>query len=273
MPVYRPDEILILSDMDGTLIHAPHPVPEGSCEGIRRFTSLGGNFAVATGRAVDSVRFYTKHVPFTAPSITFNGAVLYDYQKGQVLWCNPLPKSVGAILLAVRERFPMVGIELHLAEKLYSFRFNSYLQARQDLEGMRYIHETDPSRVEGDWCKLLFATGPELQPEVLKYIGQIAGNDVYFVPTNDCFIELIAAGVNKGAALTKLRGMLGDRAKLVVAAGDYYNDIELFQHADFRAVPVNAPEDVRALADLLIPPPEECGIATLIEHVLHTFCN
>ena len=187
MPMFRPDEILILSDMDGTLINAPYPVPEKSCESIRRFGAMGGNFAVATGRAVDSVRFYTKDVTITAPSITFNGAVLYDYQNQKVVWCDPLPKSSANILLGVKEQFPTVGIELHLPEKLYSFCFNQYLKDRQDHEGMSYIHETDPKRVKGDWCKFLFATGPQLQQEVLNYIGQIAGNDVYFVPTNDRF--------------------------------------------------------------------------------------
>lgn len=273
MTRFKPEEILIISDMDGTLITAPERVPGKSCAAIERFISAGGRFAVATGRAVESIRHYKQGFSINAPAIAFNGAVLYDYEKNSVVWCDPLPKSAGDIIRKVRARYPEVGVELHLAEKLFSLHFDRFLQRRQDREAMVYTHITDPDEAVGDWCKFLFATGPELQPEVLNYIGQIASNDVYFVPTNENFIEVVEHGVNKGAALVKLRAIMGEKTKFVVAAGDYYNDVDLLKDADFKAVPSTAPADIRAMADLIIPPPEEGGISALVEYVFEHLCN
>ena len=51
-------DILLVSDLDGTLIGKDHQIPERNLEAIKRFKEKGGKFCVATGRSIESGRPY-----------------------------------------------------------------------------------------------------------------------------------------------------------------------------------------------------------------------
>ena len=58
MKATKASDILLVSDMDGTLINAPDPICARNLEAIHRFSQLGGHFSVATGRLIDISRRY-----------------------------------------------------------------------------------------------------------------------------------------------------------------------------------------------------------------------
>ena len=55
----RLNEILVVSDIDGTLLEAGFGIPKENIETIERFTNLGGRFTLASGRGIASVIRYT----------------------------------------------------------------------------------------------------------------------------------------------------------------------------------------------------------------------
>ena len=63
----RLGDLLVVSDMDGTLLTPEKQILPCDIETIRLFTSLGGHFTVATGRTVNSVGMYPQLVPLVAP--------------------------------------------------------------------------------------------------------------------------------------------------------------------------------------------------------------
>ena len=110
------DELLVVSDIDNTLLNAVEGLPEVNRATVQLFSSMGGRFTVATGRTVESVRRYLGDVAISAPVIALGGAVIYDFAQEQYIQNITLNKeSAMAALREVQQNFPGVGIEVMTA--------------------------------------------------------------------------------------------------------------------------------------------------------------
>ena len=74
-------DLLVVSDLDGTLLTSSEGLPGCNAAMIRLFSALGGRFTIATGRSPASARRALNGLPLGAPAIVFNGGMLYDYEK------------------------------------------------------------------------------------------------------------------------------------------------------------------------------------------------
>ena len=62
-------DILVVSDIDNTLLQPGKSIPTYNVEMIKKFQSLGGNFTLATGRSLDSVSKYLGQIKLNFPLI------------------------------------------------------------------------------------------------------------------------------------------------------------------------------------------------------------
>ncbi len=53
-------KVILLSDMDGTLLTSKKQITDRDRAAIEKFTSLGGKFTVATGRTIQSFEQFTQ---------------------------------------------------------------------------------------------------------------------------------------------------------------------------------------------------------------------
>jgi hydroxymethylpyrimidine pyrophosphatase-like HAD family hydrolase len=82
------------------------------------------------------------------------------------------------------------------------------------------------------------------------------------------YIEYRARGTNKGRGLAMLRKSLGIPRESVLAIGDYLNDIPMAEESGIFAVPANALEEVRAVADYISPSSNDEGaVAEILEEL------
>ena len=72
------DNILLIADIDGTLVTDDKQIPEKNKAAIREFTEKGGVFTIATGRGVTLARPVAEELEIGAPAVVFNGAAVYD---------------------------------------------------------------------------------------------------------------------------------------------------------------------------------------------------
>ena len=114
-------DLLVVSDLDGTLLTAQDGLPSCNIAMIRLFQALGGRFTIASGRSVESARTALGNLPLGAPAIVFNGAMLYDYHEEFAVSEHYLPKVTS--LEAIRtlsEAVPGIGVEIFAANgRLY----------------------------------------------------------------------------------------------------------------------------------------------------------
>lgn len=75
-------KVILLSDMDGTLLNSKKEISDADRSAIRRFTELGGKFTIATGRTIQSFEQYVEMLELKMPVIMYNGAAIHDYISG-----------------------------------------------------------------------------------------------------------------------------------------------------------------------------------------------
>ena len=81
-----PKKVIIVSDLDGTLL-PPSKIPlERDLAAIRRFEAAGGRFAIATGRTIQAAIRYQEMLGLQNPMIVYNGAAIYDSMNDKVLF-------------------------------------------------------------------------------------------------------------------------------------------------------------------------------------------
>ena len=85
-----------------------------------------------------------------------------------------------------------------------------------------------------------------------------SSNDTYF-------INAVARSVSKGDTLQNVVDYLDINLDQVVAIGDSFNDLPVFEIVGFSIAMGNAPDSLKDLADWVAPSVENDGVAVAIE--------
>ena len=269
------ESYMIISDLDGTIIPHGGCVSEANKRAIESFLAGGGHFGIATGRTPEAAAGYLDGVSITAPSIFFNGSMLYDWQAGKVFVTKPLTQA-GAPDLWPRfaalclERFPKACIEVYTQEDCHIISNPRYDDPRLPHEHYRYCHSdlADLADVrKTPWLKFFVCADPadirELEREA-EVFGTAACSHHFYSEAN--YHEFVAKGVSKGSMLEAIRQMPEFSQTKIIALGDYLNDRELLEAADISVASGNAHEDLKALADATGCRAEDDLIVWLLEH-------
>lgn len=266
---------MIISDLDGTIIPHGGCVSEANKQAIESFLAGGGHFGIATGRTPEAAAGYLDGVSITAPSIFFNGSMLYDWQAGKVLVTKPLTQAGAPDLwprFAARclERFPEACIEVYTQENCHIISNPRYDDPRLPHEHYRYCHSDLADLVDvrkTPWLKFFVCADPadlrELEREA-EVFGTAACSHHFYSEAN--YHEFVAKGVSKGSMLEAIRKMPAFSQTKIIALGDYLNDRELLEAADIGIASGNAHDELKALADFTGCRAEDDLIVWLLEH-------
>lgn len=243
-------DILLVTDMDGTLLTDDKKLLNCNLEALRLFKQMGGRYAIATGRVFLSVANYTELLEMLEPSIISNGGMIYDFAAGKALKVATLPRATAwQVLREYHQRFPFLGSIVSANDmRIYQTIGNNYTQMLFDDEHIPYFL-SPPEELPADWNKILFAGPKARMPEVWAYAAERSYPGAAFVASEDHYYELLAEGVSKGSALRELCHILGHPLEDTVVIGDYFNDLEMMGEAGHSIAMANAPEEVRAAAD------------------------
>lgn len=266
---------MIISDLDGTIIPHGGVVSEANKRAIESFRAGGGHFGIATGRTPEAAAGYLGGVAITAPSVFFNGSMLYNWQHERVLVTKPLTAQ-GAPDLWPRfaalclERFPKACIEVYTQEDCHIISNPRYDDPRLPHEHYRYCHSdlADLADVrKTPWLKFFVCADPadlrELEREA-EVFGTAACSHHFYSEAN--YHEFVAKGVSKGSMLEAIRKMPAFSQTKIIALGDYLNDRELLEAADIGIASGNAHDELKALADFTGCRAEDDLIVWLLEH-------
>lgn len=260
-------DVLLISDLDGTLIGRDHTVPQRNVEAVRRFQQKGGHFSIATGRSVDSgARYFSAAVP-NELCVLLNGSVIYDFEAKKVTKAFFLPEEAKAYVRKISDRFPQAGIEIFTREGLFVLRQNEYVRTHLDYEHLPCVESRMADIGNEGWCKVLCAADPAVKEEMHAFTDTFPHEGVRFVETSEFFLEMLPVHVDKGTGLLEVIRQTRFCRENVYAIGDYYNDVEMLREAGFAAVPDNAPDDIKALADLVVGHCHDGAVADLIEYL------
>ena len=269
------ESYMIISDLDGTIIPHGGVVSEANKRAIESVRARGGHFGIATGRTPEAAAGYLGGVAITAPSVFFNGSMLYDWQHERVLVTKPLtaqgaPDLWPRLAALCLERFPKACIEVYTQEDCHIISNPRYDDPRLPHEHYRYCHSdlADLADVrKTPWLKFFVCADPadlrELEREA-EVFGTAACSHHFYSEAN--YHEFVAKGVSKGSMLEAIRKMPAFSQTKIIALGDYLNDRELLEAADIGIASGNAHDELKALADFTGCRAEDDLIVWLLEH-------
>ena len=262
------EDILVVSDLDNTLLTAENGIPDYNLEMIKKFQELGGNFTVATGRSIESVARYLSDFKLSAPAITYNGGIIYDFNSRMFLLKETLPESAKQALEIIRQNFPDVGTEIMCDNnRIYMVRENAYTFKHVEDEKLSYVC-SDVSAVKTGWIKVLFADRNSRLLELQEFCKTLPFDDLEFVMSNTIYFEMLPKGTTKGTALLKLCDILNIDINNTVAVGDYYNDLELLKTAGLSVCVDNAPQEIKNICHAVVPKCTDGGVGHLLAQII-----
>ncbi len=242
------EHILIVSDIDGTLIDA-NGIPERNLQKLRYFLDNGGLFTLSTGRAHTELDAIAEALGDLArlPFSICNGSALYDvrekkFQHSQYLDTAHLSEAVEFIL----ENF---------SDKLR-------LHHIVDETGRHFPEEEGfPNLQNGKFFKIFFWTQAEAIRTIQKAATEQFGE--YFTFTISAPRNLELGTGSKAFQFDYLKTHYG--AEKIYAIGDYDNDLEMLAAADASACPENATDTVKRVATHRVCSCGDGALADLIE--------
>jgi hypothetical protein len=215
-----------------------------------------------------AVRPYVEEAGIDDPVICYQGAVVADPVTGEFLRHVPIPRAV-----ALEAIDAVVGAGFHLNcyvdDLLYVAEVTPEARSYADFQGLE-IHAVGPLHewLHADPTKLVAVGHPDALDALEAELKPRFAGRLFISKSLPYFLEFAHPDVSKGAGLQFVAERLGFDSAHTVACGDGENDRELLDWAGFAVAVANAHEDILARADLVVPPVQEEGVATLLEAYL-----
>lgn len=257
-------DILIVTDVDGTLLREADGLSYENREAIQRFIDRGGHFTVSTGRAIEAAKLVVEDSIINAPSIHINGGYLYDWKNDRVIepnYISPYAKfSIKKFIEKFSEcdcHFVRPGASVNL---LTSGKYLKKYIPERELE----FFDGQPEDIPEDVYKFIVCCDPENMQNIRKFAEDTFSGNINVIQSSPFFLEIIPKENSKGRALHRLCELLNIPVENAVAVGDYENDIEMISAAGIGAAVDNAQDSVKKAADIVLPRCEENAIMHLI---------
>ena len=264
---------LLASDIDGTLLDNGF-LPQENINAIRYFLSEGGAFSLATGRTVGAIGMALDKLGDISPCIMANGSIIYDNTTGVPLHSEVLPDTDRHIVQKLYDLNPNMGIEIHSLERVLILRRTQQVEDHDSYEGLKNEDITFEEALKLPWNEVLYLFATEEEQLAARAFVDSTDNGCQFVNTTAIiygtkryFLQQNPPHVSKATALKRLCEILNIKSGCCYAIGDYYNDLQMLKAADISAVPDGSPEDIKALADVVVKGAKYGAVADFIEYL------
>ena len=261
-------DIIICTDLDGTLLRADKSITKENLDAITYFQSEGGYFTFITGR----MPFFCYDIYHTlrpnAPVGCINGGGLFDYETGKYIHACTLDKRAGELIDYVLERMPHLGVQVNTLEHIYFHSENVVMEWFRKITGVPNLVKKW-NEIEEDFAKIVFGVASEEDiPRLMELLASHPYAEQYdFIRSERTLYEILPKNVHKGTALLHLCEYLKIPMSKTVAIGDYNNDIGMIQSAGIGIAVGNAKPEVKAVADYVTVSNEESAIARVIDAI------
>jgi Cof subfamily protein (haloacid dehalogenase superfamily) len=260
----------IIIDLDGTALEREPRLHPRTRDAIRA-TAARLPVIIATGRMYVSALPWARTLHIEQPLVCYDGAVVRampasDETLGAVLRAEPLPAqaAIRALRLARQHRWycQVYADEVILCEGLGP---ESDLYSRVSGIPVRAVADTEPYVSAGTPKVLFVVTDDAENARCLGTLRDELDSSARVTQSRPEYIEVVNAAVNKAVAAEAVSERLGFTLADCLAIGDAPNDIEMLKAAGFAAAIATSPRDVLDHADVVCAPPEDGGVADVLE--------
>lgn len=254
-------------DFDGTLVDANFKLSSQVKDAIRNLIIEGYIFSIATGRPYQGiVKRICKDLGLTSPQIISGGSEIIDPKTEEVLWAEYFPKAQAENLIK------------YFLEQNFDFGIESegYALTPKNIEKVEYgpdmvYKNFEDLNYEKVSKMVLFHVSSIGDPKEMEQILGDRYRDLHFVRSgkegSPLVLDITSAKSTKHLAVLELSKILNIDPSLMVGVGDGYNDYPLLTACGFKVVMENAPQQLKDIADLIVPDVNNDGFVAAINKV------
>lgn len=257
---------LIATDIDGTLLHSDHTLPEDLPELIQTLQAHNIIFSVASGRPYLTLKQSFESLSPNILYIADNGShVVY---QGKEIAVHAIDNSIiTELILITRDishAYSVVcttnGAFVESAEPAFLAELEKYYVKYTVVDDLTKLNEQVIKYTVCDLNGAEQGSYPKFLPYKEKLQLSVAG----FV-----WLDCMQKGVNKGTAIKEIQSLYHITPKESMAFGDYLNDLEMMQSVYYSFAMANAHEDLKKASRFETSSNDEDGVTTKIKEI----CN
>lgn len=260
---------LVVTDMDGTLLDDDKRASEALRDVLARLRERGVLFSPASGRQYATL---AREFADEADGMVFiaeNGT--YVVRDGVELSSDPLAPEVVARVMAVVRRLVADGVDVGA---VVCGKRSAYVERTDEpflAEVRRYYVENriveDTTAVDDEVLKVaLFDFGPA-EKTTTPALAPLADTHQVVV-SGEHWVDVMNRTANKGAALRRLQRELGITPAQTLVFGDYLNDLEMLDAAEWSFAMANAHPEVVRRARHIAPSDNDNGVLRTVARLL-----
>lgn len=255
---------LVAVDMDGTFLDSTGNYQRERFAALHaRFQRHGVRFVVASGNQYWALRRYFTDYP-DVTYIAENGGLIGTTDR--ILHTSPFAPSDAVAAIALVGRMPSVFTLVCTPVAAYALRASN---ARRIAALGRYYARTEIvdsfDEVREPILKLALSCPRDATEALHDQLSKALEPGCVPTSSGHGSIDIVPAGVNKGAALTWLGRQLSIHANEMIAFGDGGNDLEMLTHVGIGVAMANAPDRVKDAATHTTVSNDEAGVLAWLE--------
>lgn len=223
---------LIASDLDGTLLQGgAQELGSRAVQLIHELTQKGIHFVAASGRQYSNERRLFAPIRDEISYIAENGSICIH--NGQVISRTVIEDGLARRI--IREIKKEANFELLVSREdacLIEDKNPAFTNHILNVVKNKTIIVDDLLEAEGPFLKIAICNmtdGPHIIDKYLKHLQDLFGSELKVVTSGNIWIDFIAPGTNKGAALKHLLDLFRVKPEECIAFGDQYNDVEMLE--------------------------------------------
>lgn len=254
---------LIASDMDGTLVNDEGKISESIYRLINILHDKNIKFAAASGRFYSQLCKNFEDVKSNMIIIAHNGALVKYKNDGRIIFSSPLKDEDIEHILNLKREF---GEEILIGTENNAFALNPKKEIYEDYKAWEIPVKLCTSRqdIDGPVYRITYFSPEGVKTDTIKYLENNLNSNLGFVVSGSKWIDITNKEISKGKAIRIIQDKYDIKKKNTMVFGDYYNDITMFQAADFSYAMENAPEDVKNKARFIAGSNNENGVYNVI---------
>lgn len=263
-------------DMDGTLLNSKDIISQENEAALKKLEQMGMEVIIASGRVDLLMKPFIKQLGLKGHIICCNGGLVKNIETGEILYSKVMDKgAVKEIIVYSLEN--NINFLIYTNDIVYSNENNPKAKKYEKLNNslskdlqvpIKYIDDSIIKNIDNiDIFKILLVCDSHEIVEVAQ--NHLSKSDKLTVVSSvKGLLDIMASNTSKGHGLKILSDKLDLDLSKVIAFGDNYNDVEMFQCVGMPIAMGNAEEDVKLHAKYVTKSNDEAGVAYAINNYI-----
>lgn len=284
---------LVAIDLDGTMLNQYGIITEKTKKAISKAQEKGVEVMIASGRAITSVKRFSKEINSNKYFISGNGAITYDIKNNKILYENILSKTKALKIIKICEEnsiYYNVYTENGIIAKNLSYNTLYYYkdnltkpdENRTHINIVENVYDYFEQREEKILKIMICDEHKTVFNSIVRKLKELSEIEVLEVShmsrkiikqgTDEIaleyfYTEVSAKDVDKWNALEEIIGLMNISKEEVVTIGDNANDLKMITNARLGVAMGESAPYVKQSADIIAPTNDEDGVAIILNKI------